>query len=433
MIKRFTNFVLIGAIWLTAVNCNKDEVTKPPKPTLSVDQTSGLVGDTEFTFTVTEVNADAVSLLPYGVGGDAGIRITSFNNGVATVKFKYAKPGTFNAVVRSNNHSDDGESSNTLSEPVQIVIASDDNQLTDFKFDKVSTKTVIDQNAKTVVVTVPYGTDITKLKGTFTSSAFSTVSVDGAAQTSGTTENNFTTPKVYRVTANNGLTNDYTVSVVVTPIETNNNIASATAKATSKAMKDKALPVYVDNTARTIVVYDVLGAPKANFDSVRIGYKLSGSFSNLKYNGKKLKQDSLFNLADATIEEFTVHPQDSLGATGVATYKVYATDAPKLLINFPTLNPQPIGASTPTDFAYNIKVLSGTNTSSLPTTLTTDAPTGVVVNSVLILNNDGTTSAVPANMDFTVPVKIQMTVTDSRLGTGVTYKVVYTISVSTVQ
>lgn len=441
MIRKFTNYVFMGAMWFSMVNCDNDDIAKPPKPTLTVDKTAGLVGDTEFTFTITKVNADAISLLPYGLpGGDGGILVKDFTDGVATVKVTYSKPGTFNAIVRSNNHSNDGESANTQSEPIQIVISSDDNSITDFKFDKISTKTEIDQAAQTVKVTVPYGTNLTNLKATYTASGFTTVRVGSTQQTSGTSENNFTSPVVYTVVANDGTTKNYTVTVTVTEVEKKNTIASATAKAISKAAKDKALPVYIDNTSardkRVIVVYDVKDTPLANFDSVRIGYKLDGTFANLKYGGKKLKQDSLFNLSDATIEEFIVHPEDSLGATGDATYKVYATTAPKLLLEFPALKPAPIGIDAPTDFNYNIKVLSGTNTAEISTKVKeVQLPTGVTLNSVKVVDGPvldklGITAA---NVDYTIPVKIELNVTDSNIGTGVTYNVIYNVSVSTVQ
>jgi hypothetical protein len=182
-----------------------------------------------------------------------------------------------------------------------------------------------------------------------------------------------------------------------------------------------------------LVVYDTIGAPVANFDSVRIGYKLDGTFANLKYGGKKLKQDSLFNLVDATIEEFTVHPEDSLGATGVATYKVYATRAPKLKLAFPDLNPAPIGIDKPTNFDYNIKVLSGTNTASIATTASLEIPAGVLVTGIKVVGGPTLVVGVPANVNYTIPAKIELTVVDSNIGGGVTYKAVYNVSVATVQ
>nr|MBP9743488.1 hypothetical protein [Burkholderiales bacterium] len=64
-------------------------------------------------------------------------------------------------------------------------------------------------------VTVPYGTDTSKLIATFTTTGQS-VSIGSVAQVSGVTENNFANPVVYTVTAADGSTNSYTVSVTVT-------------------------------------------------------------------------------------------------------------------------------------------------------------------------------------------------------------------------
>ena len=435
MMRKSTHYFLLFSILFSALSCNDEEVGAPPQSTVTVDKQSGLVGDTEFTFTIKEVNADAIALLPYGPDeGDPGIPVTSFENGQAVVKFTYARPGTFNAIVRTNNHSGDGnEIRNTDSAPVQVVITSDDSSLTEFTFEK-STKTEIDQDAKTITVTVPYGTDVTKLKAKFTASAFSTVTVGGTTQQSGSTENNFSAPVSYKVTADDGTTSStYTVTVMVTPIETDNTIKSMAAKATSKAAKDKALGVSVDNTGRTVVVYDTMNTPSTLLDSVRVSYTLGGTFSNMKLGGKKLKQDSLLNLVDGTEEEFVVHPQDSLGATGNATYAVYATDAPRLNLSFPTLTPDPIGANKATNFTYDIKVLSGTNTSALSTSATVETPVGVTVTQIKVVDGPTLAPNVPSNVNYTLPVKIELTVVDTRLGlAGVTYKVVYNVNVSVI-
>jgi hypothetical protein len=433
MMRRFTHYLLLCAIWLSAGSCKDDEVVTPPKASLSVDQTSGLVGDTEFTFTISEVNADRVSLLPYGdESGDPGIPVASFENGEAVIKFTYSRPGTFSAIVRSNNHSGDGGNiKNVDSDPVQITISSDDKSITAFTFE-TSTKTVIDQTARTIVVTVPYGTDVTGLKANFTSSAFSTVSVGGTAQTSGATANNFSSPLNYTVTADDGTTVVYAVSVEVTPVETDKTIKSATAKATSEDADDKDLWVSVNNAGQTLVVYDTFQTASTQFDSVRIGYTLTGSFAILKYGGKVLGQDSLFNLADATRETFVVYPQDSV-VSGTASYEVYATDAPKLVLSFPELSPEPLGVDKPTNFTYDIKVLAGTDITALSTRATIEAPTGVTVTQIKVVDGPTLTAGVPADVNYTLPTKIELTVVDTRLNGGVTYTVVYNVNVSVIQ
>ena len=75
-----------------------------------------------------------------------------------------------------------------------------------------STGTIIDQNAQTIAVTVPYGTAVTNLVASFTTSG-AVVAVNSTPQTSGTTANNFTNPVTYTVTAADATTQDYTVAV----------------------------------------------------------------------------------------------------------------------------------------------------------------------------------------------------------------------------
>jgi hypothetical protein len=79
----------------------------------------------------------------------------------------------------------------------------------------------INESAKTLEVTVPNGTVVTALVATFTTTGAS-VKVGTTAQTSGTTPNDFTSPVAYVVTAADGSTTSYNVTVIV---------ASVTAKA----------------------------------------------------------------------------------------------------------------------------------------------------------------------------------------------------------
>ena len=81
----------------------------------------------------------------------------------------------------------------------------------------------------TIALTLPYGTDVTNLVATFTLSTNATAKVGGVDQVSGTTANNFTNPLVYTVTAEDGTTTqDWTVTVTVTPASTAKDIISFT-------------------------------------------------------------------------------------------------------------------------------------------------------------------------------------------------------------
>jgi hypothetical protein len=437
MRRTCTHYLLMSAIWLSAVSCKDDDISAPPKPSLQADKTSAEVGE-EITFTINEVNAEAVSLLPYGLpGGDAGI-LLNFNGGVATSKFSYDRPGTFQAVVVANNHSSDGEIvQNVKSDPVTITITSSKNAISDFRFVTfketetetevldVSTETEIDEDAKTITVTVPYGTDVTKLTAAFAASPHSAVKVGGTAQESEETVNNFSSPVVYTVTANNGATSNYTVTVNVTPVETDTTIESITALAVSESADEKELGVSVDNAARIIVVYDTLGTPSDQFDSVRIGYELGGDFAILKYGNSQMDQDSLLNLTST--QEFDVYSQDSTTAGGIQTYSVYSADAPKLALSFTGLNPNPAAGVEPVNFDLEINVLAGTDVSGINTVATTTKPVGVTVTGMKV---DGATFVSGTAVDYSEPVEFQLNVTDANL--GVSYVVTYTVTVTVI-
>jgi len=65
----------------------------------------------------------------------------------------------------------------------------------------------------TISVTMPFGTDVTNLVATFTTTGASVTVVATGPQTSGTTANNFTNPVVYTVTAADTTTATYSVTV----------------------------------------------------------------------------------------------------------------------------------------------------------------------------------------------------------------------------
>lgn len=65
-----------------------------------------------------------------------------------------------------------------------------------------------------ISVTVPYGTDLTRLVATYVT-AGAWVTVGGVEQASGETPNDFTNPVTYTVNAPDGTTQNYTVTVTV--------------------------------------------------------------------------------------------------------------------------------------------------------------------------------------------------------------------------
>jgi hypothetical protein len=81
-----------------------------------------------------------------------------------------------------------------------------------------ATSIVIDHTDKTVTMNVPNGTTMTALVATFTTTNSATVKISSTAQVSGVTQNNFSSPKTYRVTAKDTITyKDYTVTITELP------------------------------------------------------------------------------------------------------------------------------------------------------------------------------------------------------------------------
>lgn len=90
-------------------------------------------------------------------------------------------------------------------------------EISSFTFDGLTPAVTgtVDENAKTVALTVPYGTNVSALVPTITHIGASVSPTTGAAQ-------NFTSPVTYTVTAADGSTQKYVVSVVVAAPSDNN-------------------------------------------------------------------------------------------------------------------------------------------------------------------------------------------------------------------
>ncbi|NLK34501.1 MAG: hypothetical protein GX301_03495 [Gracilibacteraceae bacterium] len=78
-------------------------------------------------------------------------------------------------------------------------------------------KAEVGHEQKIIELAVPYGTDRTKLVASFRVSPEAVVNVNGVVQISGETEQDFTSPVKYIVTAQDGTTREYTVIVTAAP------------------------------------------------------------------------------------------------------------------------------------------------------------------------------------------------------------------------
>ena len=102
---------------------------------------------------------------------------------------------------------------------------------------------VIDHEAKTILVQVPFGTTVTALKATFTAIADS-VAVGETPQVSGTTANNFTSDVEYLITSEEGNEETYTVTVEILP--------NTAAEITAFSFAEQTKAATIDDTEATI-------------------------------------------------------------------------------------------------------------------------------------------------------------------------------------
>jgi len=96
---------------------------------------------------------------------------------------------------------------------VTILAGSDAKAITAFSIESYTG--IIDETNHSISVIVPDHSALNALIANFTNSSGSVVSVNGTVQTSGSTINSFYSPLVYKVTAENGTSVSYTVTVII--------------------------------------------------------------------------------------------------------------------------------------------------------------------------------------------------------------------------
>ena len=103
----------------------------------------------------------------------------------------------------------------TLAVAGTCVTVSDAKAITTYSFTAPAVVGIINEAAKTITVLAPNGTSFDSLVANMTLSARASASVSGTAQVSGVTPNNFAGGVVYTVTAEDGSSVNYTVTVTL--------------------------------------------------------------------------------------------------------------------------------------------------------------------------------------------------------------------------
>jgi hypothetical protein len=201
----------------------------------------------------------------------------------------------------------------------------------------------IDEAAKAVVVTVPNTTAVTALVATFTTTGTG-VMVGTKAQTSAATANDFTNPVAYTVTAADGTTAIYTVTVTV---------AAGSAKVMSAYS-------FVGFPADAGVIDETV-TPKTIAVNLPRGTNVTALVATFTTTGAVVKVGAAVQTSTATANDFS---------TGAVAYVVTATDGStatyNVTVNLP-LGPAPVLLGT----AGNFAILTKTGITDVPSSAIT--------------------------------------------------------------
>jgi gliding motility-associated-like protein len=241
----------------------------------------------------------------------------------------------------------------------------------------------VNENAKTIAVTVPYGTNLTALTASFTTTGTS-VKVGGITQTSGTTANNFSSPVTYTVTAADASTQDYVVTVSV-----------------------------AGNTSKAITAFTILGNGTVNESTKSItvtlpyGTDLTALAASFTTTGAFVKVGGVTQISGTTVNNFstpltyTVTAADGSTLNYMVTVTIAANPA-KAITTFTILGNGTVNESEKT---ITVTVPYGTNLTALTASFTT---TGTSVKVGGITQTSGTTVN-----NFNSPVTYTVTAADA--------------------
>jgi alpha-tubulin suppressor-like RCC1 family protein len=254
-------------------------------------------------------------------------------------------------------------------------------------------------NASTISATVPFGTDVTALQATFSATGVS-VTVGGVAQVSDVTGNNFTSSVVYRVTAADTTTRDYTVIVTIAPSPAKNLTSFAFLSANNPALSANVTATITGTAIAATVPFGTnVTALKATFATTGMTVAVSGTtqVSGVTPNNFTSPVTYRVTAADGSTKDYVVTITVAFGgAKDLTAFSFRSVDNAGLASD---VTASIVGTS------ITATVPSGTNVTALKATFSTS---GVMV----MVGATQQLSGMTAN-DFTSPVIYRVVAQDS--------------------
>jgi len=343
------------------------------------------------TGTIDEATKTIELTVPYGTS-PSGLKATFITTGASvrvgsTLQISGSTANDFiNPVIYEVTAEDGSKTNYTV---IVTVASSSAKAITNFSIASLSVAGIIDENARTINITVPFGTSITALTASFSTSGNS-VSVNNVIQVSNSTSNNFTAPLVYEVVAADGTTQSYAVTVTVAP--------DPAKTITSFNFSSPAAVGIVTESNHTVSV------------TVPYGTSVTSLVPTIQISGATISPLSGTSRDFTNPVSYTVTAAD--GSIQVYTISVtVAANFAKGITSFTLSNPSAIGVVTESNHTIAITVPFGTTVTSLTPTI------GISGASI------SPSSGVPQN--FASPVTYSVTASDS---TTQTYTVTVTVA-----
>jgi len=355
--------------------------------------TSFSIVNPSVTGTIDETTKTIELTVPYGTSPN-GLKATFMTTGASvrvgsTLQVSGITVNNFTNPVIYEVTAEDGSKTTYT---VDVTVASSSAKaITSFSIASLSVAGIIDENARTITLTVPYGTSISSLIASFSTSG-SSVSVNGIAQVSNSTSNDFTESLVYEVSAADGTTQSYTVTVTVAA--------------------DPAKSITSFNFSSPVAVGIVTESNHTVSVTVPYGTSVTSLVPTIQITGATISPASGTSRNFTNPVSYTVTAAD--GSIQVYTITVtVAANSAKEITSIAFSNPSAIGVVTESNHTIAITVPFGTTVTSLTPTI------GISGASI------SPASGAPQN--FTSPVTYTVTAADS---TTQTYIVTVTIALN---
>ncbi len=286
--------------------------------------------------------------------------------------------------MRASNAAGSGPWSKSLAFTV-VAAPSSAKAITAFSFASPAATGVINETLHTIAVSVPFGTNVSALVASFTTTGAS-VAIAGTPQVSGVTAVNFSNPVTYTVTAADASTQAYVVTVTVAP-------PPSSAKAiTAFSFASPAATGVINEALHTIAV------------SVPYGTNVSALVPSITITGASVSPLSGAAQNFTSPVTYTVTAADASTQAYVVTVTVALSSA-KAITAFSFTVPAATGVINETLPSIAVSVPYGTNRTSLVASFTT---TGASVSVAGTLQVSGVT---PNN--FTCPLHYTVVAADA--------------------